>query len=72
MFTLTLTGGITDADVQFTSDDGTIAEAAPAGCGSGFDVTVNGKNQDKAETTIRVKCKCACGVAAGHACRRCV
>ena len=53
-----LNGGITDSDVQFTSDDATIADAAPAGGGSDFDVTVNGKNQDKAETSIRVKCKC--------------
>jgi hypothetical protein len=56
---LKLNGGITDADVQFASDDATIADAAPAGGGSDFEVTVNGKNQDKAETTIRVKCKCA-------------
>jgi hypothetical protein len=55
---LTLNGGATDADVQFTSDDATVADAAPAGSGCDFEVTVNGKNQDKAETTLRVKCKC--------------
>jgi hypothetical protein len=54
-----LNGGITDADVKFKSDDTNIADAAPAGGGSDFEVTVNGKNQDKAETTIRVQCKCA-------------
>jgi len=54
-----LAGGITDADVQFTSDDATIADAAPAGSGTDFEVTVNGKNQDKAETRVVVKCKCA-------------
>jgi hypothetical protein len=51
-------GGTTD-DLEFVSDDITIAEAvAPSsGTGTSFDLTIEGKNQVKAETSIKAVCK---------------
>lgn len=57
---VTIEGGATATDLQFTSDDTAIAEPVnPASGGSTFDLSLNGKDQDKAETGIKARCKCS-------------
>jgi hypothetical protein len=56
---VTISGGATASDLLFTTDDASTADAMPSGGGSAVDITINGKNQDKAETPLRVKCRCA-------------
>lgn len=52
-------GGGTADDLVFTSDDPTIAVPAPsaAGPGSSFDLTIEGKDQSKAQTSFKAICK---------------
>ncbi len=59
---VTIKGGVTAGDLQFTSDDASTAEpAVPASAGPTFDLTINGKAKDKAETAIRARCNCPDG-----------
>jgi hypothetical protein len=53
-------GGGTGDDLQFTSDDTSIAEpvAPAAGTGAAFELTINGKDRRKHETSIKAKCRC--------------
>lgn len=49
-------GGGTADDLEFSSDDGTVADVAAPPPGS-FELTIAGKNVDKAETGVKAICK---------------
>lgn len=56
---VTVEGGVTGADLRFTSGNSSIAQASvPSGAGSAFDLTINGGSRNKAETSINAKCSC--------------
>ncbi|MBX3471817.1 MAG: type VI secretion system amidase effector protein Tae4 [Planctomycetes bacterium] len=49
-------GGATSDDLRFTTDDATTADASPPPAGeTEFDLTVNGKAKNKAETAIKAR-----------------
>ena len=55
---VTIKGGGSASHLQFASDDTSIADTNPPNGGATFDLTINGKEQNRAETTIRALCKC--------------
>jgi hypothetical protein len=59
---LVVVGGASGGVLTFTSDDAATADAIPPGSpGATFDLVINGKNKNKAETTIHARANRATG-----------